>query len=168
MSFMTKGYAIVVKKEHLNADTAMGWYLGMDSLPPDELALKFFTGIDSSIVQRVKPNDILICGRNFGFGKVHNSFFTAIKMHELECIVAESFSTQMFQMGLTQGIYLVECPNILQNVDMGDEIEVDIENAVVRNITKNITINGKKLPQYIIDVMEAGGHMGYLLSTMDN
>jgi 3-isopropylmalate/(R)-2-methylmalate dehydratase small subunit len=162
MGLTFKGNAIVIKGEHINADTAMGWYLGMDTLPPAEIAAKFMSGIDPKIAEISKKGDILVCGRDFGFGKVHGALFTAMKAFDIKCIVADSFSTQMLQTALMFGTILFECPGILQKVEMGDEIEVSIESARVANLTKDSVIEGKKIPQFLIDVMNAGGQMGYL------
>lgn len=157
-----KGNAIIVQGEHVNADTVMGWYLGMDGLPPQELASKFLAGYNPEISKIAKKDDILVCGRDFGFGKVHNALWTAMRTIGIKCIVAESFSTQMIQSGLLNGVFLAECPDVLQAVNMGDEIEVDIENSAIYNITRNERIAGKKTPQFLIDVMNAGGQIGYL------
>jgi 3-isopropylmalate/(R)-2-methylmalate dehydratase small subunit len=162
MSTILKGNAVVITGEHINVDTAMGWYLGMDTLPPEELALKFMVNINPEIPKIVKQGDILVCGRNFGFGKAHQSLFYAMGHLGIKCIVAHSFSTQMLQTALVFGINMVECPDILNNVSMCDEIEVDVENAVIKNITKNKMIEGKKFPSYIIEVMQSGGQFGYL------
>lgn len=162
-----KGDAIVIKGEHVNADTAMSWYLGMDSLPPQEIAAKFMAGINPEIPKLVKQDDILVCGRNFGFGKTHKTLWTAMKTIGMQVMVAESFATQLFQHALMYGINLLECPGILQAVNMGDKLEVDIESAVVKNITQKKEIEGKKMPQFLIDVMNAGGQIDYLAKQIE-
>ncbi len=162
-----KGNAIVIQGAHINADTAMGWYLGMDSLPANEIAAKFMIGINPEIPKMAKQNDILVGGRNFGFGKVHGSFFTALKAIGISCIVAESFSTQLLQSGLQYpNFLLVEVPGILNSVEMGDDIEVDWETADVRNISKNTEIKGNKFPPYLVEVMKSSGQMGMLARKM--
>jgi 3-isopropylmalate/(R)-2-methylmalate dehydratase small subunit len=162
MSTKFKGNVILIQGEHVNVDTAMGWYLGMDALPPAEIATKFMAGNNPDIPKIVKQGDILVCGKDFGYGKVHGALFSAMKVLGITCIVAESFATQLIQTALMFGSYLVEAPGILQNVGMGDEIEVDVESAEVINITKNKTIEGKKFPPFLIEVMNSGGQMGYL------
>lgn len=162
MSIIFRGHAITIPGSNVNADTAMGWYLGMDALPPQEIAAKFMSGIDPSIAGKVAQGDILVCGENFGYGKVHASFFTAMKALGIKCIVAESFSTQMVQTALNMGVYLVEVPGILDTVDFGDEIEVDVEKATVIDRTKGATIQGKPFTPFLLEVMQSGGQMGRL------
>ncbi len=158
-----RGSAIVIPGEHTNADTAMGWYLGFDRLPPEEIAARFMSGIDPDIAKNAKTGDILVGGENFGFGKVHGSFFTALRTIGIQCIVAQSFSTQMVQTALMYpNTFLVESPSILSGVNMGDEIEVDLESAQTRNLTRDTVLPGKEFPPFLVEVMKAGGHVGYL------
>lgn len=160
---LQKGNAIRIQGNHMNADTAMGWYLGMDALPPEQIAVKFMSGIDSEIAKQAKKGDILVCGRNFGYGKVHQSLYTAMNAIGIRCIVAESFSTQLVQSAFNGNTLLVEVPDILQHVDMGDELEIDIITATVKNLTQNTVIRGKPMPPYIIEVMMAGGYMRHMM-----
>lgn len=157
-----KGNVIKIEGSNLNADTAMGWYLGMDALPREEIAGKFMSGISPDIAAKVKPGDILVCGRNFGYGKVHTALFTAMEALGVQYIVAESFATQIIQTGLMFGGNFVEVPGILDKVSMGDEIEVDTAAAVVKNITTGETIEGKPFPPFLQEVMADGGQMRHL------
>ncbi len=158
-----KGNAICISGNHMNADTAMGWYLGMDALPPEQIAAKFMSGIDTEISKQAQKGDILVCGRNFGYGKVHQSLYTAMTAIGIRCIVAESFSTQLVQSAFNGSTLLVEVPDILQHVNMGDALEVDIITATVKNLTQNTILTGKTMPPYIIEVMMAGGYMRHMM-----
>ena len=104
MENIYKGNALVAAGANVNADTAMGWYIGMDALPPKEIAAKFMQAVDPAIIGLAKAGDILVCGKNFGYGKVHSSFLTAVKTIGISCIVAESLSTQMFNQLKSEGI----------------------------------------------------------------
>jgi len=162
MGMKFKGTAIVIQGDHVNLDRAMSWYSGMESLPSKEIATKFMVNISPDIPKRAKKNDIVVGGNDFGCGKGHFSFWIAIKEIGIKCIVAESCSTQMLQNGVTYQAYLVEVPGILAAVEMGDEIEVDIESAEVKNITRNTVIKGQPFPPFLLEVMKSGGHLEYL------
>lgn len=157
-----KGNVIKIEGSNLNADTAMGWYLGMDALPPQEIAGRFMSGISPDIAATVKSGDILVCGKNFGYGKVHQALFTAMGVLGVQYIIAESFATQVIQSGLMFGGNFVEVPDILSKVSMGDEIEVDTVAAVVKNLSTGEVIEGKPFPPFIQQVMEDGGQMRHL------
>jgi 3-isopropylmalate dehydratase small subunit len=163
MDMVVKGNAITVAGEHLNADTAMGWYLGMDTLPAEEVTSKFMSGVNPEIAGTVQKGDILFCGRDFGFGKVHTAIFTAMRALDIKCIVADSFATQMVQSAMSTGTYLVQCPGVLEHVSMGDAVEVDVENAVVKNRTTGREIKGTPFPEYMLNAMKSRGLMGVLV-----
>lgn len=160
------GKAIKIEGAHVNADTAMGWYLGMDGLPKEEIAAKFMSGISPDIAASVSEGDMLVCGKDFGYGKVHTSIFTAMGELKVSCIVAESFATQMVQTGLMFGATLVEVPGISEKVSMGDLLEVDTATAVVKNLTTGETIEGKPFPPFLQQVMADGGQMRHLGKTV--
>lgn len=162
-TLLFEGDVILIPGENINADTAMCWSLGIDSLPPAELAKQFMKGVDPSIADRAKANDILVCGKNFGFGKTHQMLFTAMKEIGIQCIVAESFATQLIQTALNGSTFLVECPDISKAVTDGDHIIVDPEKAVIKNVTKGTEISGKPFPPYMYNVMKNGGYIASIM-----
>jgi len=168
MSEICMGKAIVIQGKYTNVDTAMGWYTGMDGLPPAEIASKFMSGTDPKIAKEAASGDILVGGRCFGYGKAHPSFFAALDYIGIKCICAESFSTQLVQGALgayggsRKAPYLVECPDILDQIEMGDEIRVDYKTAVIENITKGTVIQGKPFPEFCLHLMEIGGQMEFV------
>ncbi|MDO4328135.1 MAG: hypothetical protein Q4C66_02215 [Lachnospiraceae bacterium] len=162
MENIYKGNALVAPGNHVNADTAMGWYIGMDALPPQEIAAKFMQTVEPAIAGLAKADDILVCGRNFGYGKVHSSFLIAVKTIGIRCIVAESFSTQMFNNLKSEGIAFVECPGILDKVNMSDLLEVNFAEGSVKNLTKGEEYQGLAPSAFILEVMQSGGMMPYL------
>jgi 3-isopropylmalate/(R)-2-methylmalate dehydratase small subunit len=142
----------------------MGWKLGTDELSPEALAKNFMVAIDPEIARITKKGDILVCGRNFGFGKAHPAFFIALKQLEIKCVVAESFSTQFFSQALMNALFMVEIDDVLERINCGDEIEVDVENAMVMNLTQNTNLMGEPLPAYVMETLKMGGQFGRLMN----
>ena len=158
-----KGQALVAPGDHVNADTAMGWYIGMESvLSNEEIAAVFMQNVDKNIAKVAKAGDILVCGRNFGYGKVNSPFMTAVKTIGIKCFVAESFSTQMYTNLRTSGIMFVECPGIMEKLKTGDEIEVNFSEATIKNVATGEVYQGNKPSDFIREMMLEGGIMPYL------
>lgn len=160
-SMIFKGDALVIPGDNVNADMAMCWSLGTDSLPVEEKAKLFMKGIDPTIADKAKKDNILVCGKNFGYGKTHMLLFDAMKAIDIRCIVAESFATQLMSTCLNipgGNVMLVECPDIQSQVNDGDSLEVDPEQAIVRNLTQGTVIQGKPFPEYIYNIMKDGGY----------
>jgi 3-isopropylmalate/(R)-2-methylmalate dehydratase small subunit len=137
--------------------------MGMDSLPPNEIATKFFSGVDPEIATIAKNGDILVCGKNFGYGKVHSAFTIALAEIGIKCFVAESFSTMFFKEALSNGYLLVECPGIAANISTGDTLEVDVEKSIISNISSGTVLQGVPLPAYPLEGMKDGGYVNNFL-----
>jgi 3-isopropylmalate/(R)-2-methylmalate dehydratase small subunit len=51
----------------------------------------------------------------------------------------------------------IECPGVTEAFEEGDVAEVDFESAVVRNVTRGVTLEGRKMPPKLMDLVKAGG-----------
>ena len=84
---------------------------------------RFITGPDNSKLgksclidlhpefpEQVKPEDILIGGRNFGCGSSREHAPLAIQQC-LSCVVADSFARIFYRNAINRGLYLAELPN---------------------------------------------------------
>ncbi len=53
--------------------------------------------------------------------------------------------------------YGMECKGIAGKVEEGGIVEADLEQGVVRNVTKNEKFEATKLPDFLLDILKAGG-----------
>jgi len=51
----------------------------------------------------------------------------------------------------------VEVKGIMSGTNTGDELEVDLEKGVVRNLTYGKTFTFVPYPDFILEILEAGG-----------
>ena len=47
-------------------------------------------------------------------------------------------------------------------IDQGDELDVDLENGIITNLTKNETYHFEKFPEFIQKIVEAGNLLNYV------
>ena len=59
------------------------------------------------------------------------------------------------------GVPLLEAPGITELVKDGDEIEVDMESGTITSMNGE-TITFKKLPPFMLEILEQGGLIEYL------
>ncbi|HIC09048.1 MAG TPA: 3-isopropylmalate dehydratase small subunit, partial [Aquificales bacterium] len=60
------------------------------------------------------------------------------------------------------GLPIVEAPEeFIDQTEHGDEIEVDLEKGVIKNLTKGIEANFKPIPPEVAQILKAGGLMNY-------
>jgi 3-isopropylmalate/(R)-2-methylmalate dehydratase small subunit len=57
---------------------------------------------------------------------------------------------------------ILEVPGIAQQVEAGDELEVDANTGSVHNLTKGVELQGKPLSGLEKEIMTAGGLFEYL------
>jgi 3-isopropylmalate/(R)-2-methylmalate dehydratase small subunit len=113
----------------------------------------------ASTVQR---GDLLVGGRNFGYGHPHYPAMRAMRHLGIAGVVAESFSPGFFRGEISMGFPLVTCPGIVAAVRRGDEIEVDWDSAQVRVPARGHTLVLQPLSAAERETLEAGGLIPYL------
>jgi len=76
-------------------------------------------------------------------------------------VIAESFARIFYRNATNVGVPLLEAPGISKIVEDGDEIEVDMENGTI-TASNGETITFKKLPPFMLEILEQGGLIEYL------
>ncbi|MEM2991168.1 MAG: 3-isopropylmalate dehydratase, partial [Halobacteria archaeon] len=79
----------------------------------------------------------------------------AIKYAGISAVVAKSFARIFYRNSVNVGLPVIECDT--EEIDSGDELEVDLEKGVILNKTKNTKHEVKPLPKVMIRILEDGG-----------
>ena len=48
------------------------------------------------------------------------------------------------------------------DIEYGNELQIDLENGIVHNLSKNKTYTATKLPKVMLSIMNEGGLVNYL------
>ena len=110
----------------------------------------------------IAPGDVLIAGSNFGCGSSREHAPIAIKVAGTKCVIAESFARIFYRNAINIGLPIIESPEAVRAIDQGDELDVDLENGVITNLTKNETYHFEKFPEFIQHIVEAGNLLNYV------
>ncbi len=113
-----------------------------------------------------QEGDIIVAGKNFGSGSSREHAPIAIKYSGVPVIVAKSFARIFFRNAINIGLPIVEAPEAVDEASKGDTFEIDLENGIVKNITKNKTYNSTKFPEELMAILNAGGLMEYAKSRL--
>ena len=127
-----------------------------------ELAALALSDRDPNFAASVQRGDLLVGGRNFGYGHPHYPAMRAMRHLGISAVVAESFSPGFFRGEISMGFPLVTCPGILAQVQRGDEIEVDWAQACVRHLGRGSSLPLQPLNASERQTLEAGGLIPYL------
>ena len=120
----------------------------LNSSDPAELAAHCMEDIDRDFVNRVKKGDIIVAEKNFG----------------VSCVIAETFARIFYRNAINIGLPIIECREASQNIEAGDEVEIDFDSGVIVNKTKNQTYQGQAFPEFMQRIIKAEGLMNYINS----
>lgn len=124
-------------------------------LDPKEMATHALEGIDPDFPKKLKKNDILVAGRNFGCGSSREQAATSLKYAGVGCIIAKSFSRIFFRNAINQGLPLVQSEECVDLVKEGDTLTVDFGRGKIK--LQDRELDFPSLPDAILEILEAGG-----------
>ncbi|TRZ96550.1 MAG: 3-isopropylmalate dehydratase small subunit [Dehalococcoidia bacterium] len=125
-----------------------------------ELAKHTMEDADPTFVDKVRPGDFIIAGKNFGLGSSREHAPLVIKMTGISAILAKSVARIFFRNSINQGLPILICDT--DKIDSGDEIKVNLTKGVITNSTSGIQLTFGKLPQVMLDILSEGGLIPYI------
>jgi len=129
---------------------------------PVELAKHAMEGLDPTFTRKVRMGAIIVAGRNFGCGSSREQAPLALKHAGIKCVLAESFARIFYRNSINIGLPVLECPGVSGKIEEGDQLAVDLEKGVVKNQSKNLTLNATQLPAFILEILNDGGLIEHL------
>lgn len=120
--------------------------------------------VNPDFPKKVQPGDILVAGRNFGCSSGRAIAAKALKATGLSAIVCELFSRTFYRNGHEIGLPLLEAPGVHSLVETGDRIRVDIQAGVIENLTSGKSVRGTPPPEFLLEMVQAGGLIPLLKS----
>ncbi len=136
----------------------------LNTSDPLELAKHCMEDANPHFGSRVKPGDIIVAGKNFGCGSSREHAPISIKAAGISCVVAESFARIFYRNAFNMGLPIIECPNINGKIKEGDEITVDLSSGIIENHTTGEIYKSEPLPDFMQDLLKAGGLIPYIKS----
>ncbi len=129
----------------------------LNTSDPDELAKHLMEDADKDFPSKVKSGDLIIAEANFGCGSSREHAPIAIKAAGVQAVVAKSFARIFYRNSFNIGLPIFESDEAAEKVREGDEIEVDADNGVIRNVTKGEEYTAKPIPPFMQELISAGG-----------
>ncbi len=131
---------------------------------PEELAKHCMEDIDKDFINRVQQGDIMVGGANFGCGSSREHAPIAIKASGISCVIAESFARIFFRNSINIGLPILECPEAAKDIGEGDTVSIDFDSGVIKNETKGREYRAAAFPQFMQELINAGGLVNYISS----
>src|SRR6202790_2511061 len=84
----------------------------------------------------VAQGDILVAGSNFGCGSSREIAPVAIRAAGISCVIADSFARIFFRNAINIGFPILQSPQAAEAIQPGDQLEIDLEQGIIRNLTQ--------------------------------
>ena len=124
-----------------------------------ELATHCMEDIDKNFVQVVKGGDVMVGGFNFGCGSSREHAPMVIKESGISCVIAKTFARIFYRNAINIGLAILECPEASEKIQSGDEVSIDFDTGLITNLTKGETYQANPFPEFIKEIIQAGGLM---------
>ena len=110
----------------------------------------------------IAAGDVLVAGSNFGCGSSREHAPISIKVAGTSCVIAESFARIFNRNAINIGLPIIESPEAAKAIDQGDELDINFEEGIIQNLTKNENYHFEKFPEFIQQLVVAGNLLNYV------
>ena len=146
-----------------NIDTdiiIMSKYLAKPSLR--EMVPHLFEPLRPELAARLRPGDAIVAGENFGCGSSREHAPLAIKTAGIACVIAASFARIFYRNAINIGFPIMECAQAAEEIQAGDQVEVDFATGVITDETTGKTYQAAPFPEFIDGIIKSGGLLNSL------
>ena len=127
-----------------------------------ELAKHCMEDIDTEFVKKVAPGDVMVAGWNFGCGSSREHAPLVIKTCGTGCVIAKSFARIFYRNAINIGLPILECEAAAEEIQAGDQVEVDFDTGVIADLTTGKTYQAQPFPEFIQNIIRKGGLLASL------
>ncbi len=120
----------------------------------DEMKPYAFSPLRPELAGRIQPGDIIVAGNNFGCGSSREQAPEVVKALGVKCVIAKSFARIFFRNAINNGLLLIENSEFPDAVSEGDEISVNVNEAIDYKDKKYPIVS---LPDNLLEIIDAGG-----------
>lgn len=151
-----KGKARRLKQnDDINTDYIISGRYKFKIQDPNELAKHVMEDLDPNFYKKIQKGDFMVAGKNFGCGSSREQAPIAIKYAGISAVIAKSFARIFYRNCFNLGLPAIEANT--DSIEEGDELEVDLDSGIIKNITKKQEIKITPLPKTMQILLEEGG-----------
>ena len=125
-----------------------------------ELAKHVLEDSDPEFASKMSRGDFIIGGSNFGLGSSREHAPTIIKIAGVSAVIAKSFARIFYRNAINVGLPVIQCET--DSIDTGDELELNLADGTLKNLTKDFTLTFEPLPEVMRAILEDGGLVAHI------
>ncbi|MDX1295699.1 MAG: 3-isopropylmalate dehydratase small subunit [Sulfurimonadaceae bacterium] len=139
----------------------------LNTSDPKELAKHVMEDADPDFVNKMSEGDIIVAGENFGCGSSREHAPIAIKAAGIAAVVAPTFARIFYRNSFNMGLPIFELPESAE-IKEGEKISIDMNAGTITNETTGKTYNFTPIPEFMQELLNAGGLMNYAAEEIAN
>ena len=125
-------------------------------LTEDQMAEHALEDLDPQFRERDVAGCILVAGVNFGCGSAREQAVKCLKRKGVAAVVAKSISRIFYRNCINEGLLPIVCPEAVDAIADGDELDLDIENGVLTGASGK-TFAFAQFPEFVQGILRGGG-----------
>lgn len=126
-----------------------------------ELASHCFEDLDGDFKEKARERKIIVGGENFGCGSSREHAPLSIKSSGIKAIIAGSFARIFYRNAINTGLPVLVSIEASEHISDMDEVEIDLDNGEIRDITNGRVFKVPPLPDFIQKIIASGGYMKF-------
>jgi len=138
----------------------------LNTSDPRELASHCMEDADPDFPKKVKAGDIIVAGKNFGCGSSREHAPIAVKEAGVACVIAKTYARIFYRNAFNIGLLIFESAEASERIDEGDQVSVDVDAGVIKNLTKKEEYKATQVPPFMQQIIAAGGLINYVAERM--
>ncbi len=138
----------------------------LNTSDPHELAKHAMEDADPDFMRKARAGDFIVAGKNFGCGSSREHAPIALKAGGLSGVIAGSFARIFYRNAFNMGLPIFESEAAAKEIQPGDEIMVDLDTGLIKNLTTGKSYTSQPLPPFMQELITDGGLMTHIKKKM--
>ncbi|MFO7979421.1 MAG: 3-isopropylmalate dehydratase, partial [Candidatus Aminicenantes bacterium] len=113
--------------DNVNTDVIFPGKYTYTQMEPEEMASHALEDLDPEFASQVRPNDVIVAGRNFGCGSSREQAASCLKYAGVQAVIAKSFARIFFRNAINQGLPVVVSEKAADHLKDGEEVKIDFD-----------------------------------------
>jgi len=139
----------------------------LNTSDPLELAKHAMEDADPEFVNKMKPGDFIVAGKNFGCGSSREHAPIALKAAGISGVIAGSFARIFYRNAFNMGLAIFESPEAAAVLQNGQEISVDMDTGVITDLATGKQYHSQPIPPFMQQLLAAGGLMAFVKKDLE-
>ncbi len=134
---------------------------------PEILTRNCLTMLDPDFPLKARAGLILVVGKNFGGGSANENSVRALLLNGVRAVVASNFGLLFRRNAINMGLPIMQCPRLVDRIENGDHLELDVERQRCADADKGITEEAERFSDIEVGIIRAGGLVNWIKSSKE-